>query len=115
MDNAKFFAVVHVSLLNDAEWSNWSDSEIGRQCAVDHKTVKRLRADHLGNSQDGGERTVERNGKSYTMNTATIGTAPVRAFDPHQAREILGARPESDQPYKAISPTLAYLASVLIA
>lgn len=60
-----------LTLLNDAEWVKWSDREIARQCAVDHKTVTRLRADHLGKSPD--TRTVKRNGSTYTMNTAAIG------------------------------------------
>lgn len=57
-------------LLEDEEWSAWSDSEIARRCAVDHKTVATLRAD-LGISQDA--RKVERNGKTYTQDTSNIG------------------------------------------
>lgn len=53
-------------LLEDGEWSQWSDREIGRQCVVDHKTVTRLREEHLGKSPD-APRTVSRGGKVYTM------------------------------------------------
>jgi hypothetical protein len=77
-----------LTLLNDAEWSKWSDSEIGRQCRVDHKTVKRLRAEHLGNSQDSSERTVKRNGSTYTMNTAAIGKSAPKDSDDMDFAEI---------------------------
>ncbi|MCJ2074231.1 hypothetical protein MKK68_00955, partial [Methylobacterium sp. E-016] len=30
-------------LLEDDEWSTWADREIARRCAVDNKTVARLR------------------------------------------------------------------------
>jgi|GEM_PF-2957954 len=53
-------------LLEDEEWGTWNDSEIGRRCAVDHKTVARLRAEHLGISQD-APRTVERGSSVYEM------------------------------------------------
>lgn len=53
-------------LLQDNEWGQWNNSEIGRRCAVDHKTVARLRAEHLGNSQD-APRTVSRGGTAYPM------------------------------------------------
>lgn len=32
-----------LTLLNDIEWSEWSDAEIGRQCCVSHVTVGRVR------------------------------------------------------------------------
>lgn len=67
-----------MTLLEDAEWSQWSDREIARRCAVDHKTVTRIRAEHLGNSPDSGVRTVERNGTTYQQNTAKIGAKSVK-------------------------------------
>lgn len=62
------------TLLADAEWATWSDSAIAKQCRVDHKTVAKIRAEHLGNSQD--SRTVTRGGKTYQQNTANIGAKP---------------------------------------
>jgi len=58
-------------LLRDAHWGKWGDYEIGRQCAVDHKTVAGLR-DALGLS---GEipRCVERGG---TTRLPTRARAP---------------------------------------
>jgi hypothetical protein len=32
-----------LTLLDDPEWTTWSDREIGRRCRVDHKTVGRIR------------------------------------------------------------------------
>lgn len=67
------------TLLRDAEWSKWSDSEVARRCVVDHKTVSAIKADLtsrgiLGNPKI--ERKVERNGTTFTMNTARIGQTP---------------------------------------
>lgn len=63
-------------LLQDEEWSQWSDREIGRQCVVDGKTVTRLRDElgqqHLRKSADAA-RTVSRGGKVYSMETGRIG------------------------------------------
>ena len=36
------------TLLRDPEWTKWSDREIGRACAVDHKTVARVRSELTG-------------------------------------------------------------------
>jgi len=85
-------------LLADPECAGWSDSEIGKHCSVDHKTVAAVRVGILGNSQDADSAhadlgksqdapgahtiTVTRNGVSYKMNTAKIGkcrTAPQEA------------------------------------
>ncbi len=36
------------TLLRDPEWSRWSDREIGKACAVDHKTVGAVRRELTG-------------------------------------------------------------------
>lgn len=36
------------TLLRDPEWSRWSDREIGKACAVDHKTVGSVRREMTG-------------------------------------------------------------------
>lgn len=64
------------TLLNDAEWSKWSDREIARQCAVHHETVSSARNSYLAKSPDAqpaSVRKVERNGTTYDQNTANIG------------------------------------------
>lgn len=58
------------TMLNDPEWSGWSDREIARRCSVTHPFVSGLRPSGNDCQMD---RTVERNGKSYTMNTSAIG------------------------------------------
>lgn len=51
----------------DPETGNpWSDREIARRCAVDHKTVARVREDYLGKSPD-EPRAVFRGGTVYEM------------------------------------------------
>jgi hypothetical protein len=73
-------------LLEDKEWSGWSDREIARRCQVDHKTVGKLRSTLTGDfpsnkslqSIDGDlsnqERTyTTKHGTQAKMNTANIG------------------------------------------
>jgi hypothetical protein len=68
-----------MKLLQDAEWSHWSDREIARQCQVGHPLVANIRAQlapkpHLEEIPD-RPRTVEHSGKVYTRNTAAIVVA----------------------------------------
>jgi uncharacterized ParB-like nuclease family protein len=62
-------------MLDDEEWSKWSDREIARQCRVGHHLVAKVRAEtaplHLGERPD--SRTVSRSGSTYTMDTSAIG------------------------------------------
>lgn len=65
-----------MTLLNDQEWSAWSDNAIAKACGVTHPFVGGLRAPILKPLQDRIEptkRIVERNGKEYKQNTANIG------------------------------------------
>jgi len=76
-------------LLDDAEWSIWSDREIARRCGVDNKTVSALRppppkaeapSEEVPQIQQRAPvaqpRTVSRNGTVYQQNTANIGRRP---------------------------------------
>lgn len=63
-------------LLNDAEWSAWSDRAIAKQCHVSDKTVAAHRASHCGNSAVTGEDSAKRtyttkHGTEATMDTAS--------------------------------------------
>lgn len=49
-------------LLEDAEWSQWSDREIARRCQVTHKFVSKLRRSASGDGRQIEVRKVERNG-----------------------------------------------------
>ena len=54
-----------------ADFGDWSDSRIARHVGVSDKTVAAYRPSIIGNSEDGpATRTVERNGKTYTQDTA---------------------------------------------
>ena len=64
-----------LKLLNDKEWSQWSDREIARQCTVSHPFVSRLRAELTGNvTSENQNRTYRtKHGNLAAMNTGNIG------------------------------------------
>lgn len=60
-----------LTLLNDAEWSKWSDREIARQCRVHHETVGKLRP---VTGETASERTYKtKHGTVAKMDTSAIG------------------------------------------
>jgi hypothetical protein len=65
-------------MLNDPEWSQWSNHAIARQCLVSEISVRRVRREL---EPKGGERAkdetrkAERRGKVYTIQTGGIGAA----------------------------------------
>lgn len=64
-----------MTLLNDSEWSTWSDNAIAKACGVSDKTVTAQRP-HFGISEvrKPVERTfTTKHGTTATMNTANIG------------------------------------------
>ncbi len=79
-------------LLNDEEWSLWSDREIGRRCAVDHKTVSQVREDLSGELPQIDARMVTRGGTTYQQDTTNIG----EAWNTQQRRS--GREPSAVQP-----------------
>jgi len=65
-----------MTLLEDEEWSSWSDSEMARRTSVSHQTVGRIRQDHslVQSASEPAPRTyTDRHGNTGTMNTANIG------------------------------------------
>ena len=57
------------AILRDPEWNRWSDRQIGKQCAVDHKTVAKVRSELTGEFPT--ERTYKtRHGTVATMKVA---------------------------------------------
>jgi hypothetical protein len=60
-------------LLRDPDWSKWSDREIGKACAVDHKTVGKVRRELTGEFPSEKTRTVtyrDRHGNVSEMKVA---------------------------------------------
>lgn len=55
-----------LAMLRDPEWSKWSDREIGKRCAVDGKTVAKIRRE-ITSAEIPQTRTFERNGKTIAM------------------------------------------------
>lgn len=70
------------TLLRDEEWAKWSNEEIARRCQVSAAFVGKMKSDlSLNGLEMPTERTVTRNGQTYTQNTANIGqTRPRRLF-----------------------------------
>lgn len=64
-----------LTLLEDSEWSQWSDREISRQCGVGNKFVGDVRRSICVPNTDTppATRLVERGGKTYEQKTVNIG------------------------------------------
>lgn len=67
-----------MTLLQDDEWSQWSDHEIARKCAVHQSTVSRLRPSLMQSVSDANQPAPSRtyttkHGTTAKMNTANIG------------------------------------------
>jgi len=64
-----------LALLEDEEWSDWTDREIARRCRVSHVFVGKVRAELSGNGyQMNSKRKVSRGGMDFEMDTANIGS-----------------------------------------
>ena len=67
-----------MTLLEDAEWSTWTDSEVARRCAVSHTFVAKMREALTCNvSSEATEQPrtyTTKHGTTATMNTANIGS-----------------------------------------
>jgi ribosomal protein L37AE/L43A len=82
-----------MKLLTDEVWSKWADREIARRCHVHHDTVGRLRKELSGGISQIETRLAERNGTTYPINTANIGSA-----NGHHAEDITLTHPNYGQP-----------------
>jgi hypothetical protein len=84
-------------LLDDPEWSAWSDREIARRCAVSNQFVSNLRPAPSLSTDDSEPvpRTyTTKHGTVATMNTARIGSTP-RPVDPPPAWSLESIAPEA--------------------
>lgn len=81
------------TLLDDPEWSRWSDHEIARRCAVDHKVVSRLRPppDDTGAKPQSDIRTFThpKTGKPTMMRTGEINRGREPARPPIQVTSVV--------------------------
>lgn len=83
-----------MTLLEDDEWSQWSNREIARRCGVSHQFVNSLRDEVSGNGcQIATERKVERGGTTYTLDTSKIG----KTKPPEPAPSVLPAEGDGRQ------------------
>lgn len=114
-----------LTLLRDAEWQRWSDREIARCCAVDHKTVAKVRSDVTAEIRsekpivtgeipseesdlteefiNGGavKRTyTDKHGNESVMNTANIG----RKVESEDEQTPTGAEPSNVIPLHKPEP-----------
>ena len=90
---------VVMTLLEDEEWSQWSDREIARRCRVDHRFVGKLRANLTGDiPSENNQRTYKtKHGTVATMNTTNIGKSPSAQIAP-DVRETIRQTPLIDKP-----------------
>lgn len=86
-----------MTLLNDAEWSHWSNREIARRCAVHSTSVDKWRAESqpIIGSEDSERTFKNKHGGISIMRTETIGRIATRAFTPkpwQEASEVRAAQ-----------------------
>lgn len=62
------------SLLRDPEWAKWSDREIGKACAVDHKTVGKVRRELTGEIPT--ERSVTYTDRHGNVSAMRVAASP---------------------------------------
>jgi hypothetical protein len=65
-----------MTLLRDDEWSQWSDREIARRCAVSDYLVRSLRENRSDNQPQQPRTYTTKHGTTAQMNTGNIGKQP---------------------------------------
>ena len=60
-------------MLQDEEWNHWSNREIAKRCGVSEFMVRQMRESICDKNADTKKRTVQRQGKTYTLDTTHIG------------------------------------------
>jgi len=98
-----------LTLLEDEQWSTWSDREIARRCGVGHELVGRQRGIlDESTSMESGERARTfvhpKTGKPTRMKTAKIGRSKRSQPQPRKAapvRPVRSKRPPEPEPEEA--------------
>jgi len=105
-----------MTLLNDLEWSNWSDRRIADEVGVSNRFVSNLRGEKSSTLSVNGsqitpdnpevtqEKRFTRNGKTYSMNTENIGKSVQRRDGTVIERED----PEEGEEEKIIRSPVAF-------
>jgi hypothetical protein len=76
-------------LLDDPEWSQWSDREIARTCKVDHRSVARWRQARQRSRSSLGNSPVT--GRTYRTRHGTVSTMKVKKQRPAEPDNTDGA------------------------
>ena len=99
------------TLLDDAEWSQWSDREIAKRCAVGYDLVADIRKSSLPETAVTERTVTTKHGTTTTMNTANIGRKKAdewREPAPEAKQEMAEeSHPEEAQPvYTALDEAM---------
>lgn len=100
------------TLINDPEWSAWSDREIARQCGATHPFIGKVRAAASGNGYQ-IDRSVTRGDSTYVMKTTAQkpDAAPVQTIPSHlssaEAAALFGEVDDADAD-EPIAPAVAW-------
>lgn len=79
---------------------DWSNVQLGEHCGVSRETVRRVSQSIMHNVQDRPpERTVTRNGTTYTQNTENIGRRPEATENPEDAESPGDPETEPENEY----------------
>lgn len=102
---------VVMTLLEDKEWATWPLNQIAEHCKVSVGFVHKLYHSSFHNEkiEKPTGRTVQRNGTTYTMNTANIGKSPgAQIAPPASPANFLGFEDETDPPPAASNANTSY-------
>lgn len=100
------------TLLNDPEWSQWSDREIARRCAVGHPLVSSIRAIITGSSSSDNEPHIvkyeDRWGNAREMRTGNIGRSKLDMPLIQRTRATTTATSFDDDDGPALPPSVPW-------
>ena len=81
-----------MTLLNDDEWSSWTDVAIAKACGVSSNFIGDMRR-IINPINDAKIRKVERNGKTYEQDTSNIGKKSDTEKQQHENKPATAANP----------------------
>ena len=75
-------------MLADGQWGQWASRKIADLCQVSHTTVDNMRREAASGKNCQTERTVERGGRHFIMDTTNIGRGGEEAGEPSAGASI---------------------------